>query len=169
VGIAAHLLLPALFDGLYVVVEQSSNDGDHVCFNDSCAHILRASDADVDDALKGKVPLPHVHGVLASALFQYADQAFDTAIDGEDVAYAGGGGGEVGEIVERVYERQRGGAVESATVVEGRGDADGCLVRIWYAEIVLPHDCCSGGDSRGWLLSASNVSLRVCESRQNDK
>lgn len=44
-------------------------------------------------------------------------------------------------MVERVDEGEGGGAVERPAVIEGRGDADGGLVRVWDAEVDFAHDC----------------------------
>lgn len=133
--------LAALVEDVEVVVEDGGDDGHHVCLDDTRAHGLGAADANVDDALEGEVPLPHLHHVLAAALLEDADEALDAAIDGENVAYAAGGGGEVGEVVEGVDEGEGGGAVEGAAVVEGGGDADGGFVGVGDAEVDFPHDC----------------------------
>jgi L-fucose mutarotase/ribose pyranase (RbsD/FucU family) len=97
---------PHLVDDLDVVVENGCDDRHHVGFDDTRPDVLRATHADVEDALEGQVPLPHVHHVLAPALFEDAYQTFDAAIDGENVAYACRGCGEVGEVVQRVDERE---------------------------------------------------------------
>ena len=130
---------PAFVHDLNVVVENGSDDGNHVCLDNPGPHVLRTSHADVEDALEGKVPLPHVHHVLAPPLLEDAYQPLDAAVDGEDVAYAGGGGGEICEVVERVDEGEGGGAVEGAAVVEGGGDADRGLVGVGDAEVDLTH------------------------------
>ena len=100
-------LFATLLDYFDVVVEDSSDDGHHVSLDDTRPDVLGAPYADVEDALEGQVPLPHVHHVLAAALLEDAYQAFDATIDGQDVAYAGRRGCEVGEVVERVDERER--------------------------------------------------------------
>ena len=130
---------PHLVDDLDVVVENGCDDRHHVGFDDTRPDVLRATHADVEDALESKVPLPHIHHVLAPALFEDAYQALDTAIDGENVPYAGGGGCEVGEVVERVDERERRCAVEGTAVVERRGDAHRRLVDVWDAKVDFPH------------------------------
>lgn len=132
-------LFTALFNDLDVVVEDSGNDGDHVGFDDACPDGLGAPDADVDDALEGQVPFPHVHHIFAATLLEDADEALDAAIDGEDVPDAGGGGCEVGQMVEGVDEREGGGAVECTAVVEGGGDAHRRLVDVGDAEVDFPH------------------------------
>lgn len=132
-------LFATLFDDFDVIIEDGGNDGYHVCLDDSSADILGTTNTDVDDALEGQVPLPHAHHILAATLLEDADKAFDAAIDGEDVADPSRGGGEVGEVVERVDEREGRRAVESATVVEGGGDADRRLVDVGDAKVDLPH------------------------------
>ena len=114
---------PHLIDDLDVVVENGCDDGHHIGFDHTCPDVLRTTYTNVEDALESKVPFPHVHHVLAPALFEDAYQAFDTAIDSENVPYACRGCGEVGEVVERVDEREGRCAVEGAAVVEGGGDA----------------------------------------------
>ena len=150
---------PALVDDLDVVVEDGSDDGHHVGLDDAGPDILRPSHADVEDALEGQVPLPHVHHVLAPAFLEYAYQTLNAAIDGENVPYAGRGCGEIGEVVERVDEGEGRGAVEGAAVVEGGGDADRRLVGIRDAEVDLAHDgCCSEPWVMGWTLESGLVS-----------
>jgi hypothetical protein len=129
----------ALVDDFDVVVENGSNDGNHVGLDYPRPDILRASYTNVKDALKGKVPLPHVHHVLAPPFFEYAYQPLDTAIDGEDVSYPRRRCGEICEVVERIDEREGRGAVEGTAVVEGGGDADRCLVGIRDAEVDFTH------------------------------
>jgi hypothetical protein len=79
-------LFAALFDDFDVVVEDGSNDRDHVSLHNACAHVFRATNADVDDTLEREIPLPHAHHILAPTLFENADKAFDASIDSEDVA-----------------------------------------------------------------------------------
>ena len=147
-----------LVHNLDVVVEDGCDDGHHIGFDDPCPDILRSPHADVEDALERQVPLPHVHHVLAAALLEDAYQALDAAIDGEDVAYACGGCGEVGEVVERVDEREGGGAVEGAAVVEGGGDAHRGLVGVRDAEVYLAHVCsCLVPSQRGWGVAGWSV------------
>ena len=91
-GRAVHLGLsagPALVDDLDVVVEDGGDDGDHVGLDDAGPDIFRAADANVEDALKSEIPLPHVHHVLAAAMLEDAYEALDAAVDGQDVADAG--------------------------------------------------------------------------------
>lgn len=133
-------LFAALVDDFDVIVEDGCDDRDHIGLDHARADVLRASDADVDNALEGQVPLPHAHHVLAPALFEDAYQALDAAVDGEDVTDAGRGGGQVGEMVEGVDEREGRGAVERSSVVEGGGDADRRLVDVGDAEVDFPHD-----------------------------
>jgi len=132
---------PALIDNLDVVVEDGCDDGHHVGFNNPRADVFGPSHADVEDALEGEVPLPHVHHVLASALLEDAYQSLNAAIDREDVPYPGRGGCEVGEVVERVDEREGRGAVEGAAVVQSGSDADRSLVGVRDAKIDLAHVC----------------------------
>jgi hypothetical protein len=94
--------------------------------------------------LEGQVPLPHVHHVLAPALLEYAYQALNTTIDSQNVPDAGRGCGQIGEMVERVDEREGRCAVESTAVVESGGDADRGLVGVGDAEVDFAHVC--------WLL-----------------
>ncbi|KAI3475256.1 hypothetical protein L1887_63367 [Cichorium endivia] len=46
-------------------------------------------------------------------------RTLEAAIEGDHLADAGRCGGEVGEVVERVDERQSGGAVDGSAVVDG--------------------------------------------------
>jgi hypothetical protein len=75
-------LLSTLFDHLDVIVENSSNDRDHISLDNPRPYILGTANSYVNDALEGQVPLPHVHHVLAPALLQNADQSLYSAIDG---------------------------------------------------------------------------------------
>jgi hypothetical protein len=134
-------LLSALVDDFDIIVEYRGDDRYHVGFHHSRPDVLGASDTDVENALERKIPLPHVHHVLTPALFEYAYQSFDTAIDGEDVPNAGGRCGEVCEMVERVDEGKGRGAVEGSAVVEGGSDADRGLIGVGDAEINLSHVC----------------------------
>ena len=97
-------LLTTLINSLGVVIEDGSDDGDHIRLNNAGADVFRASDADIDDTLESKVPLPHSHHIFATALLQNADKTLDAAIDGEDIADASRRCGEIGEMVERVDE-----------------------------------------------------------------
>jgi hypothetical protein len=110
-------LLAAFINSFCIVVEDGSDDGNHVSLNNSGANVFRASDADIDNTLKSKVPLPHSHHVLTTALLQNADEALDASIDGEDVPDASRGCGEIGEMVEGVDEGEGRGAVESTAVI----------------------------------------------------
>lgn len=132
-------LLPALFNHLDVVVEDGGNDGHHVGLDDACADGLGAPDADIDDALEGQVPFPHVHHVFAATLLEDADEALDAAIDCENVPDAGGGCCEVGEVVEGVDEGEGRRAVQCTAVVEGGGDAHRRLVDVGDTEVDFPH------------------------------
>lgn len=110
-------LFTALVDGLDIIIEDCSNDGNHVGLNDACADIFCASDSYVDDTLESKIPFPHAHHVLATPLLKDADQTFDTAIDSEDVANTGRRCGKVGEMVERIDEGKSRGAVKGTAVI----------------------------------------------------
>lgn len=110
-------LFPALINSLGIVVENSGDDRHHVSLDNTSANVFRASNANIDNALEGKVPLPHSHHVLATALFENADEALDAAIYGEDIADASGRCGEIGEMVERVDEGESRGAVESTAII----------------------------------------------------
>jgi hypothetical protein len=81
-------LLPTLLGNLDVVVEDGGDDGHHVGLDDPGPHSLGASNSYVDDALKGQVPLPHVHHIFAATLLEDADQALYAAIDCENVSDA---------------------------------------------------------------------------------
>lgn len=134
-------LFAALIDSLDVVVEDCSNDGDHVGLDDTGTDIFRASDADVDHALKSEIPLPHAHHIFAATLFKDADKTLDATIDSEDIADTCRRRSEVGEMVERVDEGESRSAVEGTAVVQGGGDAHGRLVNIGDAKVDFPHDC----------------------------
>jgi hypothetical protein len=139
-GLGLLRLLPAPIHDLDVVVEDSSDDWNQVGLDDSGADVLRSSDADIDDTLEGQVPFPHVHHILAPPLLQNAHQSLDPAIDRQDIPYAGGGGCEIGEVVEGVDEWEGRGAIEGSAVIQGGGDADRGLVDIRDAEIDFSHD-----------------------------
>ena len=124
---------------LDVVVQKGGDYRDHVGLDDSGADLFRASHTTVDDTLKGQTPLPHFHDILAPALLEDANESFDAAINGENVAYSSRRGSEVGQMVERVNQREDGGAVERSAIVEGGGDVDGSLVHVRDTEIDLPH------------------------------
>ena len=142
----------ALVDDLEVVVEDGSNDRDHIGFDDPRPDVLGTSHTDVKDALESQVPFPHVHHVLAPAFFEDAYQTLDAAIDGENIPYPRRRGCEVCEVVERVDERQGGCAVEGAAVVEGGGDADRGLVGVGDAEVDFTHGgCCEVPSLMGWM------------------
>jgi hypothetical protein len=129
----------ALIDNFDIVIEDGSDDRHHVGFDDPCPDVLGTSHTDVKDALEGEVPLPHVHHVLAPPFFEDAYQPLDAAIDGENVPYPRRGRCEVCQVVERVDERERRGAVEGAAVVEGGGDANRCLVGVRDAKVDFTH------------------------------
>ena len=133
-------LLSTPVDHFDVIVEYCSDNWNHVCLHHSCPDILRSSDSNIHNALKRQIPLPHVHHILTPPRLEKAYQSFDTSIDGEDVSYPGGGGGQVSEMVERIDERQGRCAIEGPAVIQGRCDADGRLVDIGDAEIDFPHD-----------------------------
>jgi hypothetical protein len=81
------------------------------------------------------------------ACLENADQPFDAAIDRQDITYTSRRGREIGEVVERIDERQGRSAIESSTVIQGGRDAHGCLVDVWDTEIDFPHD---ENQSAGW-------------------
>lgn len=116
-------LFAAFVNNFDIVVEDGGNNGNHVSLYDSGPHILCASNADIDDALKSKIPLPCAHHILAPALLENADESLDASIDGEDITDASGRGCEIGEVVERVYEWQCRGAIQGPAIVEGGGNA----------------------------------------------
>jgi hypothetical protein len=98
-----RLLSTPIYD-LYVVVENSSDNWDHICLYHPSPYRLRATDPDIDNTLERKIPFPHIHHVLASACLEKADQPFDTAIDGKNISDACGGCREVGEVVQGIDE-----------------------------------------------------------------
>lgn len=81
-------LLPAPVYDLDVVVENCSDNWDHVCLYHPSPNWFRASDADIDNTLESEIPFPHIHHVLASACLEQADQSLDAAIDGKDISDA---------------------------------------------------------------------------------
>jgi hypothetical protein len=98
-------LLSTSVNDLDVIVEYGSDDWDHVGLHHSCSHILRTSDSNINDALKSEIPLPHIHHILTPACLEKADQPFDASIDSQDVPYPSGGGGEIGEMIQRIDKR----------------------------------------------------------------
>lgn len=98
-----RLLSAPIYD-LYVVVENRSDNWDHVCLYHPSPNRLRASDADIDNTLESEIPFPHIHHVLASACLEEADQSLDAAIDGKNISDACGGCREVGEVVQGIDE-----------------------------------------------------------------
>jgi hypothetical protein len=83
-------LFSEFLDDLDVIVKNCRNHRDHIGLDDAGPDSLCAPNAYVDDALKGQIPLPHVHHVFAAPLLQDTDKLFDAAIDREDVADASG-------------------------------------------------------------------------------
>jgi hypothetical protein len=110
-------LLAAFINSLCIVVEDGSDDGNHVSLNNSGADVFRASDADIDNTLKSKVPLPHSHHVLTTTLLENANETLDASINGKDITDASRGCGEIGEMIEGVDEGEGRGAVESTAVI----------------------------------------------------
>lgn len=133
------LLFAAFLVNLKVVVQDGGDDRDHIGFNHSRPYVLGSTNADVDDALKCQVPLPHVHHILAPALLQDADQPLDATIDGKNVSYACRRCCQVGKVVEGVDEREGRGTIESTTIVKRGGDTHRRLVDVRDAEVDLPH------------------------------
>lgn len=129
-----------LVKDLQVVVENGGNDWDHVGLDDSGPHGLGASHANVDDALKGETPFPHLQEVMISALLEDADETFDATIDSENITDAGRRSREIGEMIQGVDQGEGRSAVESAAVVQGGSDIDSGLVDIGDAEVDFPHD-----------------------------
>ena len=99
-------LLPALLDDFDVVVQNCSNDWDHIGLDNPRTHILGAANANIDNTLEGKVPFPHAHHIIATTLLQDADKTFDASVDGKNVADSCRRCGEVSEMIERVDEWQ---------------------------------------------------------------
>jgi hypothetical protein len=62
-------LLPTLLHHLDVIVQNGSDDRNHVSLHHPCTNPLSAANSYVDDALKGEIPFPHVHHILAPPLF----------------------------------------------------------------------------------------------------
>lgn len=79
-----------LLDDLDVIVQNGGNDRDHVGLDDASTDILCAPNTNINDALKRQVPFPHVHHIFGSAALENVDQTLNAAIDGKDVADAGG-------------------------------------------------------------------------------
>lgn len=93
-------LLPAFFDDLDVVVEDGSDDGDHISLDDPSPYALSAANSYVDDTLKGEIPLPHIHHVLAPSLLQYANKPLNTSIHCEDVPNPSRGGRKICQMIQ---------------------------------------------------------------------
>lgn len=73
-------------DDSNVIVEDGSDDRNHIRLHNPCPHSLRATDTDIHNALEGKAPFPHLHHIFAPAFLQYAYQAFHPAIDGQYIS-----------------------------------------------------------------------------------
>jgi hypothetical protein len=97
-------LFAALLNDLDVVVQDRGDYRHHVCLNDSGPYCLGATNAYVNDALKCQVPFPHVHHVLAPALFENADEPFNAAILPKNITNPSRRRCEVREVVEGVNE-----------------------------------------------------------------
>ncbi len=151
---------------LDIIVEDRSNHGHHVRFDDPRPHILRASHADVDHALKCQIPFPHVHHILAPPGLEQTYQSLDASVDREDVSNPRRGGGEVGEVVEGIDQRQRRRAIEGSTVIQRRGDAHRRLVDIRNAEVDFSHRG-DGPQSRSIRRSTRSISRFECVPRPN--
>jgi len=80
-----QLLLLTQLDNLHIVVQEGCNDGHHIGFDYSCPYCLGTANSYIHDALKGEIPFPHFHRIGAPALFEDADQSFNSAINGEDI------------------------------------------------------------------------------------
>ena len=133
-------LVPTTVDDLQIIIEHGGDDGNHIGLDDASAHILGSTHADVDDALKGQVPLPHVHHVLTATGLEDGHQALETAIDGQDVTDTGRGGGQVSQVVQRIDQGEGGGAIQGSSIVQGGGDTHRRLVDVGDAKVDLPHD-----------------------------
>lgn len=66
-------LFSTLLNHFNVVIQDGSNHRDHVGLHNPSPDGLRSPDTNIDDALEGKIPLPHAHHILASALLENAD------------------------------------------------------------------------------------------------
>jgi len=76
-------IVSTLVDHANVVLQNCSNDRDHISFHHSGSYAFGATDSNIDDALESEVPLPALQEILCvSALFEDADQPFNAAIDG---------------------------------------------------------------------------------------
>lgn len=64
-------LFSTLINHFDIVVKYRRNDRYHVSFHDPRSNTLGAPDSDIDNALERQIPLPHLHHLLAPALFQY--------------------------------------------------------------------------------------------------
>ncbi len=159
-------LLAAFLDDFDVIVEDGGDDRDHVGFNDPCPNGLGASDSYVHNTLESQIPLPHVHHVLAPALLQDAYQPLDASIDGEDVSDASRRGGEIGQMIKRVNQRQGRGAIESTSIIQGGRDSHRRLVDVGDAEVDFPHLVPSGEETRraprdGGMTAGRSVSVKM--------
>lgn len=140
-----------------VVVEHGGNHGDDAAKGDAAANVFSAAGADKHEALKGKGPFPGGEGFLGEelvvgelgsfrlvvvALFENGDEAFNAAVCGEGITDSGGGGGEVGEVVERVDEGPVGGAVKGSPVVERGRDGDRRSIERDRSKISFSHNTC---------------------------
>ena len=154
-------LFSAPIYNFYVVVENRSNNWNHIRLHHPRPNRFRATNADIDNTLESKVPFPHIHHILASACLEEADQPFDAAIDGKDISDSGGGGREVSEMVQGIDERQCRSAIKGTPIVQSSGDAHRSLIDIWDAEIDFPHrgGCSLDRDDRGLGVFAQWVRL----------
>jgi hypothetical protein len=66
-------LFAAFFNDFDIIVQDGGDDGNHVGLDNTGSDSLRAPNTNVDNALKSKIPLPHAHHVLATALLENAN------------------------------------------------------------------------------------------------
>lgn len=88
-----------------VIIKDRGYDRDHVCLHYPSPHVLCSSDADIDNTLKGEIPLPYAHHISISPFFEDTDQTFYTSIDGQNIANTCGGCCEIRKVIKGVDKR----------------------------------------------------------------
>lgn len=120
------LLAPLVLESVHAAkigLEHADGDGYHAGFDDPCPDTLAAADADVDNALESQTPLPYCLHLLDGKSTKLgrrglwdgsedANETLETSIQCDHFSDAWRGRGEIGEMVERIDERQGGGAVD---------------------------------------------------------
>lgn len=131
--------LATLVDDPDVIVEYGCNDRNHISLDNPSPYILRAANPNIEHTLKGEIPFPHLHHLLASSLLENAYQPFHAAVDGENIPDSSRGGCQVGQMIQGVNQGQRRGTIEGAAVVQSGSNAHRRLVDIGDAEIDFSH------------------------------